>query len=370
MFRNYLRYRFLSILVLFIFIFIFQGNHHASAQVTSLPSESLAIISGAEALFGQFSFNPYTVFFVIIGIVMAGFLLIYFGGMLLAAILIIPNTRVNGRLYCLKNKVIFKDYDGRIIKSQMIRSEQDAVAPDSPERLGYTFEGWLGDYAHVTSDTEIVASYQARTDTIYTVEHYKQEPNSTDYVLADSDKLTGITDTETVAVPKEYPGHSENSLHTARVASGNIQPDGSLVLRLYYDRNVIEIDLNKKKKGRIIIAFGEPRENADFHFENKDADYELIIEAIHDKSKPLFKQGWAALFKKNLPVLVVLSCTPPGVVEYAGAIFTEIVLTDGCLFSSGGVNFKYHNNRNKWFKDSSTQEDGVGDGVYEKVMGS
>lgn len=132
--------------------------------------------------------------------------------------------------------VIFKNYEGSIIDTQIVAYGSSATAPTSPTKTGYTFTGWDRIFSNITSNTEVTATFTANTNTAYTVEHYKQELNGT-YVKAATDNLTGTTGAAVTAVAKTFAGFCENVNHTSRVASGAISADGSTVLKLYYDRN-------------------------------------------------------------------------------------------------------------------------------------
>jgi uncharacterized repeat protein (TIGR02543 family) len=59
--------------------------------------------------------------------------------------------------------------------------------------------------------------------------------------LKDTDELSGETDTEATAVAKDYAGFTENTSHASRVTSGTIAGDESLVLKLYYDRDLVTV---------------------------------------------------------------------------------------------------------------------------------
>ncbi len=105
----------------------------------------------------------------------------------------------------------------------------------SPVIPGYTADietvtGTMG-----TKDATVTVTYTPNKDTAYKVEHYKQ--NESGYVLAETENLTGTTDTTVTAIPKTYTGYTENTKHAERKANGTILGNGSLVLKLYYDRN-------------------------------------------------------------------------------------------------------------------------------------
>ncbi len=129
-----------------------------------------------------------------------------------------------------------------------------ATEPSSPTRAGYVFVGWykesglsnIWDFAsdRVTANTTLFAMWTANTNTAYTVEHYQQNADDNGYTLAGTDSLAGTTDTNATAVTKSYTGFTENTSHASRIVSGNIAGDGSLVLRLYYDRNPHTLSFN------------------------------------------------------------------------------------------------------------------------------
>ena len=109
---------------------------------------------------------------------------------------------------------------------------------------GYTFSGWsTGDFTMPAQDVEITGSFTANGDTAYTVEHYQKNlaGDGYDLVEADTEHLTGETDTTATANPKAYTGFTFDGTVEGTVASGNIAGDGSLVLKLYYTRNSYDV---------------------------------------------------------------------------------------------------------------------------------
>ena len=134
-------------------------------------------------------------------------------------------------------EVTFKDYDNSDLKTETVRYEGTATPPNDPQRQGYTFDFWNGTYTAVAAPQTVIATYTPNPDTAYIVRHYQQNLTDNGYTLADTDNLTGTTDTTATAAVKTYQGFHENTVHTSRIASGNIAPDGSLILALYYDRN-------------------------------------------------------------------------------------------------------------------------------------
>jgi uncharacterized repeat protein (TIGR02543 family) len=61
------------------------------------------------------------------------------------------------------------------------------------------------------------------------------------YTLAETEKLSGTTNTTVTAEVKSYQGFSENTSHAERVNSGTVAGDGLLVLKLFYDRKTYTV---------------------------------------------------------------------------------------------------------------------------------
>ncbi len=110
---------------------------------------------------------------------------------------------------------------------------------------GYTFDGWYlgteklssGTLTMPAADTTVTGSFAPRSDVKYKVEYYLQELDGT-YTeqVADSFETTGTTGAYVVGPRIDYPGYTFNI--TASAWNGHVKGDGSLVLKLYYDRNV------------------------------------------------------------------------------------------------------------------------------------
>lgn len=122
-------------------------------------------------------------------------------------------------------------------------------------RDGYTFtfwsrEGQIG--TDVTGQTvngwtNLVANWEARTDTPYTVEHYLENLDG-NYALDTTEHLKGTTDTTVTAAAKSYDNFTYDSTVPGTVASGNIAGDGSLVLKLFYTRNTYDYTVRHIKQ--------------------------------------------------------------------------------------------------------------------------
>ena len=56
-------------------------------------------------------------------------------------------------------KVVFYDYDGNVLKTELVQKGESATAPTAPEVEGYTFVGWSKDFTNVTSNLEVYPLY-------------------------------------------------------------------------------------------------------------------------------------------------------------------------------------------------------------------
>lgn len=111
---------------------------------------------------------------------------------------------------------------------------------------GYNFKGWYtaartSNEVTNISDTQIgaitlYARWTPRTDVTYKVEHYQQQSDGT-YLLVDINTLQGTTGEQVSAIAKVYQGYKLDNTVKGTLASGEVQADGSLVLKLYYNRN-------------------------------------------------------------------------------------------------------------------------------------
>ena len=60
--------------------------------------------------------------------------------------------------------VIFKDWDGFVLKTQTVEEGSSATAPSNPTRAGYIFIGWDVAFDNITSDLTVTAQYEKITD--------------------------------------------------------------------------------------------------------------------------------------------------------------------------------------------------------------
>ncbi len=119
------------------------------------------------------------------------------------------------------------------------------TAPVAPEKEGYLFVGWYKDsnltipYTFSTMEagnSKLYAKWEENNQIAYKVEHYQQYSYGTGYSLASTENLTGLYSTTVTATQKTYTGFTFNEQASQNITSGVVAADGSLVLKLYYDR--------------------------------------------------------------------------------------------------------------------------------------
>lgn len=68
---------------------------------------------------------------------------------------------------CKKNNtysVVFKDYNGTVLKEEIVKENHSATAPEDPIRNGYEFIGWSVDFSNVTKNLVVMAKYKDVTE--------------------------------------------------------------------------------------------------------------------------------------------------------------------------------------------------------------
>ena len=139
--------------------------------------------------------------------------------------------------------VNFETGGGTNVAPQTIEEDRHLVAPNkNPMRVGYTFSEWNYDFNEpITDNTTITAIWNANTNTPYRIEYYLQNLEDDEYTLQENDTeyLTGTTDT-IITATKTY----DHFTVIDDTASANISPDGSLVLKVYYTRNLYTVNIS------------------------------------------------------------------------------------------------------------------------------
>ncbi len=225
---------------------------------------------------------------------------------------------------------------------------------------GYTFDGWYHGTAKVGNsltmpreNVTLVGRFTANTNTPYKIEYYQQKAPTAaytpgtdplvDYVLVEEipnqeiPNLTGTTGAYVAAPSRTYTGFSFNS--TNSVWNGHIAGDGSLTLKLYYDRNAYTVSyhyfgtppagVTVSQNGSPLAAF-DPISTATVLY-----GAEVQIDAGLTASDDSYEfRGW---YTANLPNIALPSeeiapgttfTMPARNVEFRGALYNYTVYYD------------------------------------------
>lgn len=132
--------------------------------------------------------------------------------------------------------------------------KKPVLSKDNPSKTGYIFTGWSPEITEMGTE-DVTYTAQFTPDTVsYKVEIYTMDLSG---VYGDPEEipLTALSDTTAT-----YPASAKEGFTIAggSVLSGNVAPDGTLVLKVYYERNkydfTIEIDGSETTES---IYFGQ-----------------------------------------------------------------------------------------------------------------
>jgi uncharacterized repeat protein (TIGR02543 family) len=162
--------------------------------------------------------------------------------------------------------------------------------PEDPVRIGYTFAGWYTDegltqpFTATTMPAGNTTLYAKWTPNVvnYTVEHYKQSLNG-QYELAETDILSGLTDSETVASARTYEGFTAQ-----KFKQQNIAGDGSTIVSIYYDRNLYELKFDFDNGNEATIKYLY--------------EAEIVINSYPSKEGFIFN-GWDGTIPDRMPAM-------------------------------------------------------------------
>ncbi|MBD5456626.1 MAG: hypothetical protein HDR23_09235, partial [Lachnospiraceae bacterium] len=110
------------------------------------------------------------------------------------------------------------------------------------EKAGYEWSGWSGlPTIMPDNDVTVTGHYSTKDDTAYRVEYFWQNTDNDEYALHETKVLAGVTGADVTATIIAYEGFKHVTVTGRSVESGNIAADGSLVLKVYYDRETYKI---------------------------------------------------------------------------------------------------------------------------------
>ncbi len=126
------------------------------------------------------------------------------------------------------------------VETEAIVAEKAKIEkPENPSKQGYDFAGWSPAVPERMGEADVTytAKWTPRNDTKYVVETYVQGLDGK-YTVSKENKQ-GTTDAKATAAAPAKTGFGIDKAKS--VLEGNIAPDGSLVLKVYYNRNSYEL---------------------------------------------------------------------------------------------------------------------------------
>lgn len=178
----------------------------------------------------------------------------------------------HGALYA----VTFDPQGGSAVESQTVSAGGKVSEPAAPTRAGHTFDGWYREPAcetiwdfetPVAENTTLYAKWKQTADpspvepaaAIYTVEHYRQNPDGS-YTKTDADfPLYGEIGSTVAAMLKDYAHYHVNESRSAlsgTVVRPTIGPDGQpqyLILQVYYDPDTFTVTYTDGVEGKEVF---------------------------------------------------------------------------------------------------------------------
>lgn len=146
--------------------------------------------------------------------------------------------------------------DGEVYKTVGTDGNETVKLPKNPTKEGYTFKGWYSDNGtwqipftansllevSLSSDMNVYAKWMSNTIAECKVEYYHQNLDKNGYDLVHTDTLSVAIGSNVSAEIKNYDHFTYNSYRSK--TSGIADADGSLVLKIYYDRNNYTMNLS------------------------------------------------------------------------------------------------------------------------------
>ncbi len=105
-------------------------------------------------------------------------------------------------VYVVTYKVVFKDYDGTILKEQKVEEGKNATPPTNPTREGFIFTGWSKEFNNVTTNLEITAQYKSDNSYVYAIT-YELNGGAWGYLSKEDFTLNFLTDFYKFVKPEE-----------------------------------------------------------------------------------------------------------------------------------------------------------------------
>ncbi|MGN0672007.1 MAG: InlB B-repeat-containing protein [Anaerovoracaceae bacterium] len=157
--------------------------------------------------------------------------------------------------------ITFETDGGTYIAPVFYATGDITVKPDDPEKIGYTFDGWIDEESHdftfgekLDSSIELVAKWTP-DDADYTVIYWHENADDDNYSYKESASKTGLTGERAVYDEKSYEGFTFERADNVVIAG-----DGSTIVNVYYSRNEYTVTWGAETK-KLVCGKNEHRHN-------------------------------------------------------------------------------------------------------------
>ena len=128
-------------------------------------------------------------------------------------------------------------FDG---EEQFVRHGSSATPPVVTPDEGYEFYGWDPQLPQVITESQNYSSIIRATSADYLVNYYQQNIETDLYTLFDTNQLRDVIGKQVTADTPIFEGFI---LAEEQTLTGIVLADGTLVIDVYYDRNVYTVTL-------------------------------------------------------------------------------------------------------------------------------
>ncbi|MDR0857658.1 MAG: InlB B-repeat-containing protein [Oscillospiraceae bacterium] len=175
--------------------------------------------------------------------------------------------------------VTFTDWDGTVLRAQTVEKGQPAIAPSVPVRAGYTFLSWSGTFDNVTADVTVTAQYTKIDTFVVTFKDWNGEilktevievgesaiapsaPKRTGYTFSGWDKsFTGVTSNLTITAQykkDEDPASAPSSWAAADIAKAKELKLSTTELEANYQANTTRAEFCRLAVNFVEIYYGK-----------------------------------------------------------------------------------------------------------------
>jgi len=136
--------------------------------------------------------------------------------------------------------ITFDSKGGSYVDPQFVTDTTEE--PTAPTKSGYDFAGWYdGDTKFsfggtLDSNKDLTAHWTAKNAVNYTVIHWLENADDTEYSYKESVQMSGAAGSQTTATAKSYEGFTAQTITQETIAG-----DGSTIVNVYYKRDVYEV---------------------------------------------------------------------------------------------------------------------------------